>query len=291
MDAISSSVIFAGLTGADSVHESVRTLHCTRRVVKAIVCHQCAFVMQSVQRLVRVPRLRLAGTPPCRVGFLGCGEMGQAILEALLAGGLAPESASVMTRTCVGLERFEEAGVVCTTDPAEVARTCDVVVLACPPAQLQAVAAKVRGAFKQSALLLSLLAGVGEPKLRQLFEVPAVVRTATNAAELEGWADAVSGPAGVGARESLALVPVAAHQFASAATAGALATALAHHGAAHGAQQQDLLDAVRACLCGSDDGGGGGGGGAGGDVAQAIAEEFTSRFKPLRENVEEALRA
>ena len=289
MDAISSSVIFAGLTGADSVHESVRTLHCTRRVVKAIVCHQCAFVLQSVQRLVRVPRLRLAGgAPPCRVGFLGCGEMGQAILEALLAGGLAPVSASVMTRTCIGLERFEEAGVVCTTDPAEVARTCDIVVLACPPAQLQAVAAKVRGAFKQSALLLSLLAGVGEPKLRQLFEVPAVVRTATNAAELEGWADAVSGPAGVGPRESLALVPVAAHQFASAATAGALATALAHLGLAHGAQQQDLLDAVRACLCGSD---GGGGGGTGDDVAQAIAEEFTSRFKPLRENVEEALRA
>ena len=278
------SLVFTALTGTDSVHESVRTLHCTRRVAKVVLCHQCMFVLQSVERLLRTPRLG-GGRAPCRIGFVGCGEMGQAILEALLAGGLTPESASIMTRTCIGLDRFEEAGVTCTTDAAEVARTSDVLVLACPPAQLQAVAAKVRGAVKQPALLLSLLAGVGAPKLRQLFEVQAVVRTVTNTAELVEWADAVSGTASVGPRENLALVPVAAHQFASAATAKALAVALAHVGAGGGAGGAELLQAVSACLCT----GGIAQLGEEGDIGRAVADEFTSRFKAFRGDAEAAL--
>ena len=224
-----------------TIHESMRSLYAARRGVKAIIRHQSCFVAHLLARVLRVSR-----SIDCNIGFLGCGEIGREVLSGLLDLGVAPELVRIMTRTCSGLDEFEERGVMCTTDPTAVTHTANIVIVAVPPAQLQSVAAAVRGTFRHDAVALSILAGVTEAKVAQLLGLPFVLRTRVSPVGVRALRHAAETNTTTPLPPLKELTSAAAQQFAGADTMEQLAAAL-HYAGAGGSLHLNSEQASQRC--------------------------------------------
>jgi pyrroline-5-carboxylate reductase len=101
------------------------------------------------------------------VGTIGAGNMAEAILVGLVRSGLRPGALLASDPDAGRREHVStQLGVRTTTDNAEVARACDLVVLAVKPQHLESAAATLpRDA---SPLYLSIVAGVPVARLAEL---------------------------------------------------------------------------------------------------------------------------
>lgn len=127
-----------------------------------------------------------------RIAFLGGGNMAEAILGGLLAGGVAPAERLVVAD--VAVERREHLanryGIATTADNAEALRGAQVVVLAVKPQQVAEALAALKGVFSERQLLVSICAGLPTAALEALTtarvarvmpNLPALVRQAVSA--------------------------------------------------------------------------------------------------------------
>ena len=112
-------------------------------------------------------------TAPNKIGFLGCGHMGRAILSGLLARDVVSASQIHVSARSSALATAERFGVNAGA-PHELLERCDVLILAIKPQQLSALegwVAKWREMFdtsQRAPLMISLLAGVTLAQLRAL---------------------------------------------------------------------------------------------------------------------------
>jgi len=111
-----------------------------------------------------------------RVGVIGCGHMGTALIAGLVSQDpkidiSILESSSV--RRAEVAARF--AATDCGTDPALLCKNAEVLVLAVKPADLESVAAVLQPHIS-SQLVISLLAGVTQGRIMQLLGTKQVVR-------------------------------------------------------------------------------------------------------------------
>jgi pyrroline-5-carboxylate reductase len=117
-----------------------------------------------------------------KISFIGGGNMGEAILSALLSQKIS--SSGELTVSDVSQARRdylrEKYGVSVTADNREAASKGDVVVLAIKPQQLTDVAAGLKGAFRSPQLVLSIIAGARMDTLRQGLGHREVVRVMPN---------------------------------------------------------------------------------------------------------------
>jgi pyrroline-5-carboxylate reductase len=116
-----------------------------------------------------------------KIAFLGGGNMAEAILGGLLAGGVSMEKHLVVAD--ISEERRalmeEKYGIATTADNTEAVRGAEVVVLAVKPQQAAEVLAAAQPAFSRKQLLVSICAGLPTKALEAL--VPArVVRVMPN---------------------------------------------------------------------------------------------------------------
>ena len=151
-----------------------------------------------------------------KIAFIGGGNMGEAILAAILERGLStPEAVGVGE---VREERRQhlksQYGVVVAASNREAAASKDVVVLAVKPQNLAEVMAELKGCLEPTQLVLSIIAGASINSLRQGLSHSRVVRampntpaqvgagisawtaTAEVAEEQKGWARAILGVMG-----------------------------------------------------------------------------------------------
>ena len=102
------------------------------------------------------------------VGFLGAGNMGEALIKGLLAAKLVP--ADAIFATDVRPERLKELdrqyGIQVAFDNAELVRRADIVILAVKPQIMDAVATEIAPAVTRKKLLISIAAGVATDKIR-----------------------------------------------------------------------------------------------------------------------------
>jgi len=102
------------------------------------------------------------------VGFLGAGNMGEALIKGLLAAKLVP--ADAIFATDVRPERLKELdrqyGIQVTSDNADLVRRADIVILAVKPQIMDAVATEIAPAVTRRKLLISIAAGVATEKIR-----------------------------------------------------------------------------------------------------------------------------
>lgn len=96
-----------------------------------------------------------------KIGFIGGGNMAEAIIRGLLATGMAPELITVAepaeTRKILLTDRYK---VSVTGDNSAVATNAGVLVLAVKPQVAPAVLAQLRGTVGSDTLLVSIMAGV-----------------------------------------------------------------------------------------------------------------------------------
>ena len=126
-----------------------------------------------------------------RVGFLGAGNMGEAMIKGLLQTGLVP--AAAIAATDVRADRLREVakqyGVRAAASNVDLVGGADVVILAVKPQIMGAVLKEISGAVDRGKLLISVAAGVPVATLRGGLGKPArLIRVMPNtpALVLEG---------------------------------------------------------------------------------------------------------
>lgn len=125
------------------------------------------------------------------VGFIGCGNMAQAMLKGILGKGLyEPEDIIVSRRNDEALAQLHrELGVQTTTDNLEVAKKADILILAVKPFQFAYVIPPLAACIKEETLVISIAAGQTIANIENLFgKTIKLVRTMPNtpALVLEG---------------------------------------------------------------------------------------------------------
>ncbi len=96
-----------------------------------------------------------------KVGFIGCGNMGSAMIGGILKNGLAGKSEIIASCKSEGTkERItKELGITVTLDSTEVAQKADVVFLAIKPYQFDAVLPQINGKLEADQIVISVAAG------------------------------------------------------------------------------------------------------------------------------------
>jgi pyrroline-5-carboxylate reductase len=138
-----------------------------------------------------------------RVGFLGGGNMAEALLRGLLGTNLVP--ADLLAATDVRAERtaqlIRQFGITAHADNPRLVREADVVILAVKPQIMASVLAEVAPAVTGEHLLISIAAGVSTNAIRAALGKDArIIRVMPNtpALVLQGAAAIARGP-GLGA--------------------------------------------------------------------------------------------
>ena len=126
-----------------------------------------------------------------KVGFLGAGNMGEAMIKGLLQTGLVP--AAAIAATDVRADRLQQVakqyGVRAASSNVDLVGEADVVILAVKPQIMGAVLKEISGAVDRGKLLISIAAGVAVATLREGLGKPArLIRVMPNtpALVLEG---------------------------------------------------------------------------------------------------------
>jgi pyrroline-5-carboxylate reductase len=105
------------------------------------------------------------------VGFIGSGNMGEALIKGLVAVGLVPPES--IYATDVRLERLKQLdrqyGIRVLPDNRELVRHSDVVILAVKPQIMSAVLGEIGPGFTPRKLAISIAAGVPTARLREHF--------------------------------------------------------------------------------------------------------------------------
>lgn len=103
-----------------------------------------------------------------KVGFIGAGNMGEALIKGLVAANLVPAKAIYASDVRLDpLRALEQRyGVQLTQDNAELVSQVDVVILAVKPQIMAAVLGQIAPAVTQQKLLISIAAGVPTKVIR-----------------------------------------------------------------------------------------------------------------------------
>lgn len=124
-----------------------------------------------------------------KIGFIGCGNMGKAMLGALVkADNISNDNIIVSTKSKVSAEKInQEYGVKSTTDNSEVTKEANVLFLAVKPYFFKEVIEEIKDLVKDDVIIISIAAGVTVNQIEEWFgkEIK-VVRTMPNTPALVG---------------------------------------------------------------------------------------------------------
>jgi len=122
------------------------------------------------------------------IGFVGGGNMAEAILKGLLQAGTPKTAIKVSEPLAERRAYLQEAyGISCSDDNAAVVTASDTVVLAIKPQMAATVVPALASAFTADKLLVSILAGTSTKRLADLLGQPArIVRVMPNTPALIG---------------------------------------------------------------------------------------------------------
>lgn len=97
-----------------------------------------------------------------KIGFIGCGNMGKAILGGLVASKLVPaENITVYNRSAKSVEAIsQEFGSRGANSADEVAKQADVLIVGVKPNMMANILGEIRNALKPNAIVVSIAAGV-----------------------------------------------------------------------------------------------------------------------------------
>lgn len=116
-----------------------------------------------------------------KIGIIGCGNMGGAILKGALASGvLAPEQAYVYDISPAAMEMAKGLGVNLAADDEEVCANSDIILLAVKPQNAAEALAMCKKALDGKALM-SIVAGVTVERLQNMIDgTPRILRIMPN---------------------------------------------------------------------------------------------------------------
>ena len=103
-----------------------------------------------------------------KITIIGGGNLGSAIASGLIKSNqIQPSSITVTRRRLNLLEKLQEQGVIITDNNIEASRNADIIILAIKPYQVLEIIEEIKPVLKPHQILISLVAGVGLPKLEE----------------------------------------------------------------------------------------------------------------------------
>ena len=122
-----------------------------------------------------------------KIGFIGCGKMGGAILSAFLKNGVGADDVLVCDAREETLAAYRKMKIAVTDSPADVAACCRTVFLAVKPQDFDALVSGIAHRRGPSKLVVSLAAGKTLARIRELAGPgPRLVRVMPNLPVLVG---------------------------------------------------------------------------------------------------------
>jgi pyrroline-5-carboxylate reductase len=144
-----------------------------------------------------------------KIGVVGAGKIGSAILRAMLEKGLA-QAGQLMASTPRDENRRaleQQTGIKTVADNAEVCRFADIVILAVKPQVVKPVLERIAKALGKAKLLVSVAAGVPTSRIESLLDPGArVVRVMTNTPCVIGAAASAYAPGSRATKDDLGKV-------------------------------------------------------------------------------------
>lgn len=124
-----------------------------------------------------------------KIGFIGCGKMGEAMLEGMLRSEvIAPETIMVSTASVATLTKItSKYKVVGCLDNKEVALFADILFLAIQPSMHEQVLQEVKDHVKEDVVIITMAAGITTSQIEEGIGKPVkVARTMPNTPSLVG---------------------------------------------------------------------------------------------------------
>lgn len=117
-----------------------------------------------------------------KIGFIGGGNMAEALIKGLLAGGFSTERITASEPSELRREHLgQEYGIALTVDNKELMRDCEIIVLSIKPQIADEVLNEVSSVYADDKLIVSILAGVSCGQIEKHFAgSPRVVRVMPN---------------------------------------------------------------------------------------------------------------
>ena len=143
-----------------------------------------------------------------KIGFIGGGNMAEALIKGLLAGAFPAERIMAAEPSLPRREHLAEAyGIELAESNLDLMERSDLVVLAIKPQIVVEVLEEVAGVYENSKLIVSILAGVTTASIEKFFQgAPRVVRVMPNTPALVGEAASAMCPGHHATEEDLAMV-------------------------------------------------------------------------------------
>lgn len=143
-----------------------------------------------------------------KIGFIGGGNMAEALIKGLLTGDFPAERILVSEPSELRREHLqEEFGIELASDNLKLMEKAEIVILAIKPQIVVEVLEEVAGAYRNSKLIISILAGVPTGTIEKFFQgAPRVVRVMPNTPALVGEGASVICPGHHAGSKDLAMV-------------------------------------------------------------------------------------
>ena len=122
-----------------------------------------------------------------KIGFVGAGNMGQAILKGLIASGLSNNDLLAVTKNLESSKKISQEFKINASNDIQTIKDCDVVFLGVKPQNISEVLPEIKMALKNDALLISLAVGIKTESIEKIFDNKVkVVRAMPNTPALVG---------------------------------------------------------------------------------------------------------
>lgn len=164
------------LYSIDTVDDEMKGLIQKRQVIQQTLASQCSYFS------IQIARIRSAiALDDTNIGVIGCGFIGSMIISTLLDTGFHAHQIQFTTRSPNSLNAVtfdpRTVGVQRCADLAALVESSDILILAVPVSQLQAVGRVVRHLDTTGRVLISTLVGISAPKVGKVCNFNNVLKT------------------------------------------------------------------------------------------------------------------
>lgn len=122
-----------------------------------------------------------------KIGFLGAGNMAQAMIKGLLEGGIPSKNIFATNRSQGKLQKLAETFAIRPlSSNEELIDTCDIIILAVKPQDLLTALEPVTRAFDENKIVISIAAGIRMEKLERFIQGARLARVMPNTPSLIG---------------------------------------------------------------------------------------------------------
>ncbi|MEY2827086.1 MAG: hypothetical protein RLZZ183_205, partial [Actinomycetota bacterium] len=105
-----------------------------------------------------------------KIGFVGAGNMGQAILKGLITSGFSKDDLLAVTKTLESSKKISQVFKVNASNDIKTIKNCDVVFLGVKPQNIGEVLPEIKISLKNDALLISLAVGIKTESIEKIFD-------------------------------------------------------------------------------------------------------------------------